>query len=329
MPKGTNQKLKLYYLSQIMLEKTDEDHKITLPQIQKYLEAYDVTADRKSLYDDLKELKRFGLEVTGEKDGRNYYYFVSNKKFDIAELKLLVDAIQSSKFITEKKSNELIKKLTEMVSEYEAKQLKRQVMVQGRVKTMNESIYYLVDDIHRAIAQDKQIEFKYLKWTIDKKLVPRRDEPYVMSPWALTWDDENYYMIAYDEKEGYVRHFRVDKMKSINILDDKRVGKDAFKNFDLVKYSKMSFRMFHGDRTSVKLEFKDDFVGVLLDRFGKDIMIHPSTNKGYSITSVEVALSDQFFGWVFALGDNVKIAGPEDVVMKFRDEIKARAKMYS
>ena len=196
MPKGSHQKLKLYYLSKIMLEKTDEEHMITMPEIQKALEAYDVTADRKSLYDDLEQLKVLGVEVKGEKIGRNFYYHVSNKKFEIAELKLLVDAIQSSKFITEKKSKELINKLTSFASRYEESQLNRQVVVQGRVKTMNESIYYFVDDVHRAIAENKQIRFEYMKWNKDKKLVRRRETPYTVSPWALTWDDENYYLMV-------------------------------------------------------------------------------------------------------------------------------------
>ena len=279
MPKGSHQKLKLYYLSKIMLEKTDEEHMITMPEIQEALEAYDVTADRKSLYDDLEHLSVLGIEVKGEKIGRNFFYHVSNKKFEIAELKLLVDAIQSSKFITEKKSNELIKKLTSFASEYEASQLKRQVVVQGRVKTMNESIYYFVDDIHRAIAENKQIRFEYMKWNIEKKMERHRDEPYTVSPWAMTWDDENYYLIAYDQDAGYIKHFRVDKIKNIRVLNDKREGLEAFKEFDLAKYSKMSFGMFGGEFTKVKIAFEDDMVGIFIDRFGKDINVHPSKKR--------------------------------------------------
>ena len=329
MPKGTNQKLKLYYLSRIMTQKTDDEHKLTLPEIQEHLLAYDVTADRKSLYDDMEALRVLGIDVIGEKIGRNYYYHVGSKQFDIAELKLLVDAIQSSKFITEKKSNELIKKITGLASEYEASQLKRTVTVQGRVKTMNESIYYLVDDIHRAIAENKQIRFEYMKWNTAKELVPRRDKPYVMSPWALSWDDENYYMIAYDEAGDMIRHFRVDKMKKIEILDEKRAGKDKFKEFDLAAYSKMSFGMFAGEKTKVKLEFKDELVGVMIDRFGKDIPIRPGSKKGWSQTSVDVALSNQFFGWVFGIGKSVKITGPSTVVDTFKKEVKELKKLYS
>ncbi len=328
MPKGTNQKLKLYYLSRIMLEKTDDEHALTMSQIQELLGEYGVTADRRSLYDDMEAMQVLGIDVIGEKVGRNYFYHVGSKQFDIAELKLLVDAIQSSKFITEKKSNELIKKLTGMASDHEALQLKRQVVVQGRVKTMNESIYYLVDDIHRAIAENRQIQFEYMQWNLQKKMEPRREKPYVASPWALTWDDENYYLIAYDEEADTIKHFRVDKMKNIRLLEVKRAGRETFKEFDLAAYSRMSFGMFGGKKTRVKLGFKNEFAGVMLDRFGKDISINPGSEKGWSETSVEVALSDQFFGWIFALGKDVRILGPENVVKSFKDELKSIGRMY-
>ena len=328
MPKGTNQKLKLYYLAKIMTERTDDEHMITMPEIQKALLEYEVTADRKSLYDDLETLRVLGIDVIGEKIGRYFYYHVGGKHFEIAELKLLVDAIQSSKFITEKKSNDLIKKLTGFASKYEADQLKRQVVVQGRVKTMNESIYYFVDDVHRAIADNKQIRFEYMKWTEGKKLVRRRETPYTVSPWALTWDDENYYLIAYDMDEKMIKHFRVDKLKSIEVLDKKRAGKEAFENFNLAKYSKMSFGMFHGDQTNVKISFKNEMAGVFIDRFGRDIIIHDSKQKGWSETNVDVAVSDQFFGWIFALGTDVKLLGPDNVVKQFKTAIQERLKQY-
>ena len=329
MPKGTNQKLKLYRLARIMTELTDDEHMITMPEIQKELAKYDITADRKSLYDDLEALEVLGIEVKGEKVGRKFYYHVSNKQFEIAELKLLVDAIQSSKFITEKKSKELINKLNTFASKYEADQLNRQVVVQGRVKTMNESIYYFVDDVHRAIAENRQISFEYMKWDTNKTMVPRRDEPYVVSPWALTWDDENYYLIAYDEAVEDIRHFRVDKLKSIRILKDKRTGRDKFKEFNLAKYSKMSFGMYHGEPTKVKIAFHKDLVGVFLDRFGRDIKVKPSEKDDWYETYVDVAVSDQFLGWVFALGTDVKLLGPDSVIKRFKKEIQERTSLYS
>ncbi len=329
MPKGANQKLKLYYLARIMTELTDDEHMLTMPQIRKELETYGVTADRKSLYDDMEALRVLGIDVIGEKVGRNFFYHVGEKQFDIAELKLLVDAIQSSKFITEKKSNELIRKLTGMASKYEGAQLKRQVVVSGRVKTMNESIYYHVDDVHRAIAENKQISFEYMKWTVDKTMEKRRDRPYTVSPWALTWDDENYYLIAYDADADCIKHFRVDKIASIRILDEYRAGREKFREFDIASYTKMNFGMFAGEKTRVSIAFADEFAGVLLDRFGKGITIIPGDLPGWSETSVIVSLSDQFFGWIFALGTNVRITGPKSVQDRFAQELERLTKLYN
>ncbi len=328
MPKGTNQKLKLYYLAKIMLEKTDEEHALTMPQIREELERYEVTADRKSLYDDFKALETMGIEVIMEREGKNYYYHVVSKQFEIAELKLLVDSIQASKFITEKKSNALIKKLTAFASQYEESQLKRQVVVQGRVKTMNESIYYIVDEIHNAITNNKRIRFEYLKWNINKEMVPRKDGLYEISPWALTWSDENYYLIAYDAKVDKIKHYRVDKMRKLELLDEKREGREHFRAFDMAAYSKMNFGMFGGNETRVKLSFKNEMVGVLLDRFGKDISIRETDEPGWSETNVEVAVSGQFFGWIFGLGGDVKIKAPEDVVDKYKNELSTVLNMY-
>ncbi|MBR4670557.1 MAG: WYL domain-containing protein [Butyrivibrio sp.] len=328
MPKGTNQKLKLYYLAKIMVEKTDDEHFLTMPQIKEQLEARGVTADRKSLYDDMEALRVLGIDVIGEQYGRHFYYHVGSKHFELAELKLLVDSIQSSKFITEKKSSELIKKVTALGSDYEAMQLRRQVVVQGRIKTMNESIYYVVDEIHNAIAHNKKIRFEYLQWNLDKKMVPRKDGMYEISPWALTFDDENYYLIGYDSNASKIKHYRVDKMRKIVHLEEKREGKEAFSALDMAAYSRMNFGMFGGDETSVKLMFKNEMVGILLDRFGKDITIRKSTEEGYSETIVNVALSDQFFGWIFALGNGVKITAPKEVAQRFENELKERIAMY-
>lgn len=328
MPKGTNQKLKLYYLSRIMTEKTDDEHVLTMPEIQRHLEEYGVTADRKTLYDDLEALRVLGIDVIGEKDGRGYVYHVGRKQFEIAELKLLVDAIQSSKFITQKKSEELIRKLTGLASDYEALQLKRQVVVQGRVKTMNESIYYIVDDIHNAITNNKCIRFEYLRWNLQKQMERRRDTLYEVSPWALMWEDENYYLIAFDAMKDKIKHYRVDKIRSISIVDEKRQGREHFRKFDIAAYARINFGMFGGEKVRVKLEFCNHMIGVLLDRFGKDIPISPSEKEGWSATNVDVALSSQFLGWIFSLGTSVRIAGPEKVVARYAEEIRVLSQMY-
>lgn len=329
MPKGKNQKLKLCYLSRIMLEKTDDEHMITQPEIIEYLGECGVTVDRKTLYEDLHCLSLFGIDVIGEKIGSNYYYHVGKKAFDLAELKLLVDAVQSSKFITEKKSRELIEKLASLCSEYEGKKLKRQVTVQGRIKSMNESIFYNVDKLHTAISNNSGITMDYYHWNTGKQLVPTDKGTYALSPWALMWSDENYYLVAYDEEADMIKHFRVDKMKNIELTGRKRQGKDLFREFDVAAYAKKNFWMFGGEDTNVDLAFRNDLAGVIIDRFGKSITIRPIEGReNWSKTTVSVAVSDQFFGWVFGLGGAVEIAGPEGVRKKYVAKVKEAVKGY-
>lgn len=321
MAKRENQKLKLYYLIKILQEKTDEDHGLTMPQIIEQLAAYDVSADRKSIYDDMEAMRTLGLDVNGEKEGKYFYYKLNTKKFELAELKLLVDSIQASKFITEKKSKELIEKLTSFASQYERTQLNRQLAVQGRIKTMNESIYYNVDEIHRAIAGNCQIRFDYMRWNLQKKLEKSKDKVYQVSPWALTFSDENYYLIAYDAEDDTIKHYRVDKMRHISHTEERRLGKEHFKAFDMAAYTKRNFGMYAGEETKVTIAFPNEKVGILLDRFGTDIPIRPAKKKGYSETMVDVAVSNQFFGWIFALGNEFSIVGPVSVRKQFEQKL--------
>ena len=320
MARGTNQKLKLIYLMKILLEKTDDEHGLTLAEIMKELERYEVTAERKSLYADFEALKTYGIDVISEQRSRTVYYKVASREFELAELKLLVDAVQSSKFITEKKSNELIKKLEGFASIHEAKDLHRQVYVHGRIKTMNESIYYNVDEIHQAIGKNVQIRFQYFQWNVKKEMELRHDGAfYQISPWQLMWDDENYYLVGYDANAGKIKHYRVDKMLKISLTDDKREGRELFEKFDLAAYAKKHFGMFDGEEQTVKLECKNHFAGVIIDRFGKDISLRRVDDEHFSV-NVDVAVSGQFIGWLVALGDGVKVVGPESVVERMREE---------
>ncbi len=327
MSKGTNQKMKLVYLMKILLEKTDNEHSLTMPEILTELEKYGVTAQRKSIYDDLNAIRDLGFDIAGEQRGKTYYYYVAKREFDLPELKLLVDAIQSSKFITAKKSNDLIKKLERYVSEHQAKQLQRQVYVSGRIKTMNESIYDNVDLIHEAITNNKQIKFKYFMWNAKKQMEYKHDGAYYqVSPWGLCWDDENYYLIAYDVKEQCIKHFRVDKIDKLKCLSEKREGRDVFKQLDMAVYTTKHFGMFNSDEKSVRLEFTADMINVIIDRFGKDIMIIPAEDGKYR-TNVNVNASPQFFGWIFAL-EGVKILGPESVVEEARKMVERLKSIY-
>lgn len=328
MPKGTKQKFKLIYIIKYLLENTDENHKVTMVDILKYLENQDVTAERKGIYNDIETIRELGIDVIGEKIGKNFYYYVLDRNFEVAELKLLVDAIQSSKFITEKKSAELIKKLGSLVSVHEAKQLQRQVYVAGRAKTLNESIFYNVDAIHNAIGENKKIEFQYFRWNIKKEMELRRNgDFYKVSPWALLWEDENYYMIGFDSSCNEIRHYRVDKMLKISSTDFDREGKEYFEKFNLAEYSKKNFGMFSGEEETVKLQVHNDLIGVILDHFGKETIVIPADAEHFRI-NVKVAVSSQFFGWIFGLGGKVKILGPDEVVNRMKDELKKNGELY-
>ena len=307
MPKGANQKFKLYRLAQIMCEKTDETHYLTMPEIQKELEKYDIIAERRSLYESLKDLEEFGIEVEGERSGRGYRYHVIGRQFELAELKLLVDAIQSSKFITEKMTNRLIGKLETLVSQHDAADLRRQVFVSGRIKTMNETVYYSVDTIYNAISQNKKIKFQYYQWTVKKEPELRHGgASYHISPWGLL----------------------CDKMLHILLSEEIREGKEEFQKIDMASYSKKSFGMFGGKEQSVKLLVENSLAGVIVDRFGKDVMMIPADADHFTV-SVDVQVSSQFISWVFALGSQAKIVSPKNVVNQVRKEIEKLAEQYA
>ena len=326
--KGENQKLKMLYLVQLFSRETDDAHKLTMPEIISKLAADGVNADRKTLYQDFDELRRFGFDIISEKEGRNYYYYLGSRDFELPELKLLVDSVQSSKFITDKKSGQLIKKLESLVSKYEGSQLHRQVIIAGRVKTMNESIYYNVDKIHAAIGADRQIRFKYFDWNLKKEMEPRYGGRwYQLSPWALMWDDEKYYLVAFDSKHETIIHYRVDKMTQIGILDEKREGHEAFRQFNIAHYTNTLFGMYAGDETKVTIEAENRLVSVFIDRFGKDIIIAPIDDNHFR-TTVTVAVSKQFFGWIMAIDGDVKVVAPDSVVRQIKEEVERLAEKY-
>ncbi len=317
--KLSHQKLKLMYLAKILLEKTDEENTITVPEMIEELNALGISAERKSIYDDLEYLRLYGLDLCSRKS-RTTDYYIGSRDFELPELKLLVDSVQSSKFITHKKSMELISKIEKLTSHENAKKLHRQVFVTNRVKTVNEQIYYNVDKIHEAIAANRQITFKYFNLSVDKKKVYRKDgDLYTESPVALSWDDENYYLITYKEKYDHYVHYRVDKMENIEIIDDERVLSD--KPFDLSEYSKSTFQMFGGEECDVSIEFHNSLVGVVFDRFGTDIPIIKKDDDHF-ICRVKVAVSPQFLAWIISFGNKAKIISPEHII----DEIYTLAK---
>ena len=327
MARSEKQKLKTMAVLDILRENTDDEHGITMPEIIEKLNAMGITAERKSVYKDIENLQDYGYEISGDKEGGKYRYYLLDRNFELPELKLLVDAVQASKFISEKRSNELISKIEKQASKYQAKELHRQVYVANRVKTDYESVYYNIDDINLAINEDSQIEFDYFEWSLDKEMVMRENGHKIkISPWALMWDDENYYMVAFDGESETIKHYRVDKIRHIKMTEEHRDGRLEFDGFDMASYAKETFGMFTGEPENVELEFDNDFIGVVLDRFGKDLMI---INKGDKFrVHVDVNLSDQFFGWIMGLNDGVKIVGPENVVNAYKEKLEKEIGKY-
>jgi len=295
-----------------------------MSEIIKELDKYGVKAERKSLYDDFETLRQLGIDVVGDESGRYYAYFIGERTFELAELKLLVDSVCASRFITEKKSKSLIKKLEGFTSVYNAKKLERQVIVSDRVKSMNESVYINIDIIHTAISENNQIRFKYFNYNPKKEIEFKRDgEYYYVSPWALILSDENYYLIAFDSSDDMIKHFRVDKMNKVCLVDAKREGAKEFKDIDVPEYAGRVFGMFGGRVERVRMEFDNELSGAVIDKFGKDVKIIKTGSKKF-VVSENVCVSNQFFGWIFGLGLGAKILGPQSVCDAMNEEMSKR-----
>lgn len=327
MAKSTNQKLKLLYLMRYLTEQSDETHPVSVADMIAELARHDVSAERKSIYDDLEALRLFGLDIIQRK-GRTTGYYVGSRDFELPELKLLVDSVQSSKFITHKKTIALIKKLERLASVHDARMLQRQVYVRNRVKSMNESVYYNVDEISGAITSDRSIRFRYFEYTVSKERRFRRDGAYYhISPFALMWDDENYYMLGWDDGAGMLKHYRVDKMTDISAAESPRQGKNAFDEVDMSAYSQKVFGMFTGSEQTVRLRFANHLVGAVIDRFGKDAVIVATEPEHFTV-SIGAAISPQFYAWVFGFGAEAEILSPENVREGMREHIASLARLY-
>ena len=321
MPKGVNQKLKILYIMQ-MLKATDENNKLSTARIIELLAAQDIDCERKSLYSDIEALKNFGMDIEYDAT-RNGGYYLASRDFELPELRLLVDAVQCSRFVTRKKTLELIKKLETLCGKSQAQKLNGQVFVFNRIKHMNESIYYNVDAIHEAIMERKKITFKYFDYLVDKtKSYRHNDKVYTVEPLSLAWEDENYYLVAVEDET--TKHFRVDKMDSITVTDTPCSEREAF---DLADYVKGVFGMFGGERADVRLVVDNSLASVIIDRFGKDITMIPRDENTFSI-NVNVAVSPQFFSWIFGLSDKVYIESPKSVRESMREYLQKVHKLY-
>ena len=328
MARSSFQKLKILYVMDYLLKHSDEAHPVTVAQLIAELERHGVAAERKSIYADIEALRDYGLDIIQTGGGKSSGYYVGSRNFELPELKLLVDSVQSSKFITRKKTLELIRKIEQLAGEHDAQQLRQQVHVTHRVKTDNESIYYNVDEIHRGIAANRKIRFHYFEYAVNKTRRFRRNgDWYELSPFALSWDDENYYMVGFDSQARGIRHFRVDKMADITITEEERDGEEIYEALDMGVYARKTFGMFTGQETAVRMRFDNHLVGAVLDRLGQDIMLIPDGDSHFTV-SADVVVSPQFFAWVCGFGKLAQILGPEDVVEQMRAHVREIAELY-
>ncbi len=327
MSKNPNQKVKILYILDLLMKTSSESHPVTTKDIVDMLSRNGILAERKSIYNDIDNLRLFGIDIILKRDQPPGYY-IGKRDFELAELKLLVDAVQSSKFITRRKSQDLIKKIESLTSSDNAAKLQRQVYVSNRIKNMNESIYYNIDALHQAISENSEITFKYNSWTLEKKLEPRKNGvDYRVSPWQLVWDDENYYLIAYDEAADMLKYFRIDKMSKVAAIDEPRKGKHLMEHFDAGDFAKKTFNMFEGTERNVRLRVSNSLVGVMIDRFGTDPIFDNISDKSFEM-SVKVCCSRQFFGWLSSFGPDVKILAPADIAEEYRNHLRSVIEAY-
>lgn len=328
MSRSSFQKLKILYVMDYLLRYSDEMHPVSVAQLIAELETHGISAERKSIYDDIESLRDYGLDVIQSGAGKHSGYYVASRDFELPELKLLVDSVQSSKFITYKKTMSLIKKIGSLASVYDAQALGRQVYVKNRIKTMNESIYYNVDEIHRGIAANRKIRFHYFEYTVQKERRYRKNGAwYVISPYALSWDDENYYLVGFDSDSGRIKHFRVDKMADIDITEEERDGRDIYDALDMGEYARKTFGMFTGEETSVRMRFENDLVGAVIDRLGREVMLIPDGETHFTVRT-DVIVSPQFFAWVCGFGTKAKILEPEHVAEQMREHMAGVVALY-
>ena len=312
----------------MLLERSDENHPLTVQDMIDELSLHNISAERKSIYSDLEALRVFGLDIMQSK-GKSTGYYIASRDFELPELKLLVDSVQSSKFITHRKTLALIKKIEGLASVYDAQLLQRQVYVRNRVKSMNESVYYNVDEISGAISRDRIIRFNYFEFDVNKQRRYRHDgKVYEISPFALMWDDENYYMLGYDQEAEKLKHYRVDKMTNIESAETERSGKELFAGMDMSSYSKQVFGMFTGSEQTVKLRFENRLAGAVIDRFGKEVMLIPDGNEHFTV-SADIAVSPQFYAWVFGFGTAVEILSPDSARQELAQLAKSVSRIYA
>ncbi|MDR1439322.1 MAG: WYL domain-containing protein [Clostridiales bacterium] len=327
MPTSPNQRMKLLYLMKIMLEKTDGQNPLTAAELIAELAAYDVGAERKSVYSDLELLRQFGIDIETQR-GKTTGYYVASRRFELPELKLLVDATQSCRFITERRSEELIGKLASLTSAAQAGQLRRQVFVADRAKSANEAVYYSIDQIHYAINENRKITFKYFDYGINKRRVYRKGgELYAATPVALCWNNDCYYLIAHSAMHGGLAHYRVDRMGEVNVSEEKG-GEFDRKRFNAAEHAKRVFGMYSGELVRATLAFDGSLANVVLDHFGKGARLH-GIGDGWFEMGADVSVSPVFLAWMFQFGERAEIKAPASLIAAMRELLRANAEKYA
>ena len=310
-----SKKLKLLYLAGFMARYTDEQHPKTVQDMIEYLAGYGISAERKSIYDDLELLEVYGMDIQSVKS-KSYGYFLGERDFQLPELKLLIDVVQASPFLTKNKSMELIGKLEKLTSQPQANQLRRQVYVMNRVRTINEKLYYTVDGINAAINENRKVSFRYFDWTVDGgKAYRRQGGLYVTDPVALCVD-RNYYLVAYDAELGDYRHYRLDRMENLTVTDQPRSELPG--SFDLGSYVKSSFDMYRGDTVTLTMRFADKLRNAVIDRFGTEAHMRPD-GEGFFALTAPVEVGPTFYGWLFQFGTEAEILSPPQIREGFAD----------
>ena len=321
--KDYGNKLKILYLYKILWEKTDSEHSLTMAQIQDELNEYGVDAGRKAIYEYIEALREFGADIESGM-GKGASYCLSSRTFDLPELRLLADAVASSRFFTEKYAKELVGKLKTLCSKNEAGSLFCNIYIANRLTTDNERIYYNVNEINRAIAEKKQISFKYFDYDLRKRK-KYRDGAHVCSPYALTWNDERYYLVAHYEKHGGLTNFRVDRMENVLILDEPAQKKP--RGFKLSDYMGSTFSMFSGKEETVSLRFSNKLIKVVLDRFGMSVSLIPDGDEHFTVrVPVRTSSPEPFFGWLFQFGTDAQILSPQKLKKEYVDMLGKTAK---
>ena len=328
MPRKDNQRKKLLILRDILLRNTDERHGMTRKEIETELGRYDIEVSRQTFAEDLELLREFGVEIMSDRKGSTTVYYVGEREFTLPELKLLIDSIQASRFITEKKAMELIRKMERLCSKHEAAELQRGAVIVDRIKNMNESIYYNVDAVHAAISRNSKIRFKYFSYNVNaEREYHYNGKIYDESPYALVCSDDNYYMLAYSAERNIIKNYRVDKLADVQITGEPREGREVFEQYDLKRFSRHSFGMFSGKEVKVTMRFSHRFANAVVDRFGKDVFMKPVDEKWIEVVA-PVVVSPMFFRWLYGLGAEAYIVGPQEVREAMKNHLLEVSKLY-